>query len=165
MRRRDIVGGKVVDDHLRNHRHDLAEHLAAFLHEKFVRRANPFRRTAVQESEIVPDIVGEFGGEPGRNDFPPVAAACVFGALDHEGRCHIAEDEMAVAIAEVQMPRTDFGIANQYRARMSGRHHVRGGLKPEGGRGAGDIHVEAEALNAECVLHLHRHRGIGALHV
>ncbi len=45
------------------------------------------------------------------------------------------------------------------------RHHVGGGLEREGGGRAGDVHVEAEAVDAERVLHFHRHGGIGALHV
>ena len=88
-----------------------------------------------------------------------------FGAFDDEGGGDVAEDEMAVAVAEIEMARTDLRIAHQDRARVAGSDHVGGGLQAEGRRRAGDVHVEAETLDAERVLHFDRHGGIGALHV
>ena len=91
----------VLDDHLGHHRHHLAEHLAAFLDEQLVAGPDPLGRGAVQEAEIVADVVGELGLQPRAQDFP--AAGRVFLALDDHGGRHVAEDEVAVAVAEVQV--------------------------------------------------------------
>ncbi len=72
---------------------------------------------------------------------------------------------MAVAVAPVQMPRTDFGVHDEHAPGMARADIVGGGLDAEGRRRTGDIHVETEAVNAERVLNLDRHRRIGALHV
>ena len=72
---------------------------------------------------------------------------------------------MAVAVAEIQMARADLRIAYQDGAGVTGGNHVGRGLKREGRRGACDIHVEAEAFDAERVLHFHRHCGVSALQV
>ena len=152
------------EDQFGDHRHDFLEDLAALLHEQLVGLADAFRRGAVQEAEIVADVVGEFRLELRRDDFPAAGLRGV-RALDDEGGGHVAEDEMAVAVAEIEMAGTDLRIAHQDRARMAGRDHVGGGLQRECRRRTGHVHVEAEAIDAERVLHFDRHGGIGALHV
>ncbi len=59
----EAFGFHMVEDELRNHRHDFFENLAAFLHEEFVFRADAFRCGAIEEAEIVADIVREFRNE------------------------------------------------------------------------------------------------------
>ena len=85
--------------------------------------------------------------------------------LDEDRGRDVAEDEMAVAVAPVQMPRADFGVHDEHAPRMARANIIGGGLDTEGSRRAGDVHVEAEAVDAERVLDLDRHRGIGPLHV
>src|SRR3546814_18058558 len=71
---------------------------------------------------------------------------------------------MAVAVAPVQMARTDFGVHDEHAPRVAGANVIGGGLDAEGRRRAGDIHVETETVDAERVLNLDRHRGIRPLH-
>src|SRR5215469_10203963 len=99
----------MIDDQLGDHRHDFLEDLAALLHEQLVGPADAFGRGAVQEAEIVADVVGEFGLELARDDLPAVRAMRGVGALDDEGGRDVAEDEMAVAIAEIEMARAYLG--------------------------------------------------------
>ena len=58
----DLAG--VLDDHLGDQRHHLAEDLAALLHEQLIGLADPLGRGAVQEAEVVADVVGELGLQP-----------------------------------------------------------------------------------------------------
>src|SRR3546814_7971812 len=77
----------------------------------------------------------------------------------------VAEDEMAVAVAPVQMARTDFGVHDEHALRVARADIVGGGLDAEGRRRAGDMHVETESVEAERGLNIDRHRGIRSLHV
>ena len=95
---------------------------------------------------------------------PPCSAASS-AALDDHGGGHVAEDEVAVAVAEVQVARADLRIDHQHRPRRAGGHEVRGRLDAEGGGRAGHVHVEGEAVDAQRLLHLDGHGRIGALHV
>ena len=70
------------------------------------------------------------------------------------GGGHIAEDEMAIAVAPFQMRRADLGVDHQRGTDRTRAHHVGGGLDAERGRGAGDIHVEGKALDAQRMLDL-----------
>ena len=97
-----------------------------------------------------------------RMSHPPVG---VVGGLDDHGRRHVSEDEMAVAIAEVQVRGGDLRVDHQHGAGVPGRQIVGRGLDAERRRRTGDIHVEPEALDAQRLLHLDRHGRIGALHV
>src|SRR3546814_21106337 len=85
--------------------------------------------------------------------------------LDQDRGRDVAEDEMAVAVAPVEVSRTDFGIDDQHALRMAGADIVGGGLDAEGRRRAGDVHVEGEAVDAQRILDLDCHPGIGALPV
>ncbi|MNF79794.1 hypothetical protein D3C84_620200 [compost metagenome] len=87
------------------------------------------------------------------------------GTLDDHGGGGIAEDEVTVAVAEVQVACADFRVDHQDRAGLAGLHRVGRGLDAEGGRGAGDVHVIAEAVDAECGLHFDGDRRVGALQV
>ena len=72
---------------------------------------------------------------------------------------------MAIAVAPFEMARGDLGADHQHRTRIARADVVSGGLNAEGRRRAGDIHVEAEAVDPQRLLDLDRHRRIGALHV
>jgi len=63
------------------------------------------------------------------------------------------------------MGRTDLGIDHQHRLDRARGDEVGGGLDAEGGRAAGHIHVEGEAVDAEGLLHLDRQGRVGARHV
>jgi hypothetical protein len=54
---------------------------------------------AVHETRVVADVVAELRDELGAQHFPLVLRGGGFGGLDDDGRAHVAEDEMAVAVA------------------------------------------------------------------
>ena len=58
------------DDQVCYHRHDFLEDLAALLDEELVGARGPFRCGAVQEAEIIADVVRELGQQAGADDFP-----------------------------------------------------------------------------------------------
>ncbi len=151
-------------DHVRHHRHDFLENFAAFLNEQLVRRVDAFWRGAVQEPEIVADIVRELGLQFGAKNLP-MADRCNALFLDKDSCGHVAKDEMAVAIREIQVAGTDFRIHHQHGFRATGPDEVSCGLNAECGRRARHIHVKGKAATPQCVLHFDRHGGIGALHV
>ncbi len=156
-----------LDDHGGDHRHDFLEHLAAFLDEQLVglrSRLVDGPVGAVQKAEIVADIVGENGLQPG-TQYVPMPRRRDGLVLDQNRGGDVAEDEMAVAVAPVEVARTDFGIHDEHAPCMPRTNIVGRGLDAEGCRGAGDIHVEGKAVDAQRLLNLDRHRGVGALHV
>ena len=71
------VLGEMGEDEVRYQRHDFPVDLAAFLHEQLVASADTVRSGAVQETEIVADVVGESRLELGRYYFPGVAPLTV----------------------------------------------------------------------------------------
>ena len=93
---------------------------------------------------------------------PPFASS---GSLDDHRGGHVTENEMAVAIAEVEMPRADLGVDHQRRIHRPRRDVIRRRLDPKGRRRTGDIHIERESADPERSLDLDGHCGIGALHV
>ena len=153
----------MFDDHVGDHRHHFAEDLAPLLNEQLVRLADSFRRGAVQEAEVVADIVGELGLQPCAQDVP--AARGLRRVLDNHGGGDVAEDEVAVAVAEIQVAGADLGIDHQHGLGRTGGHEVGGRLDPECRRRAGDVHVERKAFDAQRLLHFDGHGRIGALHV
>ena len=74
--------------------------------------------------------------------------------LDKHGSRDIAEDEMAVAVGPVEVAGRDLRIDHEHRFRMPGANKVCRRLDAERGRGAGDVHVEGKAFDAERFLHL-----------
>ena len=72
------------------------------------------RGGAVEEAEVVADVVGELGLQPGSQDVP--AALGLIAALDDHRGGHVAEDEVAVAVPEVQVAGADLRIDHQHRA-------------------------------------------------
>src|SRR3546814_7588424 len=114
---------------------------------------------AVQKTEIVADIVREDGLQLGTEDVPMPRGRDILILDQNRGR-DVAEDEMAVAVAPVQMPRTNLGVHDEHALRMAGADIIGGGLDAEGSRRTGDIQVDTESIDAERVLHLDRHRRI-----
>ena len=91
---------------------------------------------------------------------------CDILGLDQNGGGHVAEDEMAVAVAPVEMTGADFRVNHQYRAGAPGPNIIGRCLDAESRRGASDIHVETKAvLHPDRVLYLHGDRRIGALEI
>ena len=154
----------MLADHRRDHRHHFLEHLAPFLDEQFVRRADRLGGGAVEEAEIVADIVGEHCLEPRSNDLPVRAGCKVLGLDQHRGG-DIAEDEMAVAVAHVVVAGADLRADHQHRTGIARTDEIGSSLDTESGRGTGDVHVKPEAFDPQRILYLDRHRRIGTLHV
>src|SRR3546814_9277283 len=67
---------------------------------------------AVQKTEIVADIVREDGLQLGTEDVPMPRGRDILILDQNRGR-DVAEDEMAVAVAPVQMPRTNLGVHDE----------------------------------------------------
>ena len=88
------------------------------------------------------------------------------GRIFHQHRRRdIAEDEMAVAVAPVEMTAGDFRADDQHALRVARTDVVRRSLDTEGRRRTRDVHIEGETLDAQFLLDLDRHGRIGALHV
>ena len=85
------------------------------------------------------------------------------GCLENDRGAGIAKNEVAVAVAEIQVAAGDFGIKHQYRARLAALYGRHRGLNAEGGRGTGHVHVKAVAVDAQRFLYLDRHGRVGAL--
>src|SRR5690606_41425658 len=105
------------------------------------------------------------GHQVGADDVPLVRRGGLVGARDDHRGGGVAEDEVTVAVAEVQVAGADFRIHQQHRARLAQLHGVGGGLQAEGGRGTGDVHVIGEPLDAQRRLDLDGDGGIGTLQV
>jgi len=145
--RLQVVLAQVLADQFRDHRADFLEHLAAFLHEQLVAGASALFRRAVEEAEVVADVVGEYGLQLGAEDVELVRRGGQVGPLHQYRGGGITEDEVAVAVTEVQVPGADFRADHQQCAGLTQLHAVGGSLDAERGRRTGNVHVEGEALN------------------
>ena len=85
--------------------------------------------------------------------------------FDQHGRGHVPEDEMAVAVTPVQMAAGNFRTDDEHALRTARPNVIGCGLYPESGRGAGDVHVEPEAVDPQRLLYFDRHGRIGPLHI
>src|SRR3546814_2643946 len=85
---------------------------------------------AVQKTEIVADIVREDGLQLGTEDVPMPRGRDILILDQNRGR-DVAEDEMAVAVAPVQMPRTNLGVHDEHALRMAGADIIGGGRSEE----------------------------------
>ena len=119
---------------------------------------------AIEETEIVADIVGKDRLQPCPDNRPMGVRGHILGLDQHGGR-HVAENEMTVAIAPVEMPRADFRTDHQHRPRIARTDKIRCGLDAEGRRRAGNIHVEGKALDPQRLLDFDRHGRIRPLQI
>ena len=132
----EVGGGEaervqLLQDHGRDQRHDFLEDLSAFLNEQLVGLGGVLGRGAVQEAEIVADIVGELRLQVSAED-APAAIGQLFARHQNRGG-DIAEDEVGVAVAEIEVARADFRVHDQDGAGMAAADHVRRGLQSERG--------------------------------
>ena len=160
----DLQPAGLVHDHLRDHGHHFLEHFPPFLDEQLVRPARFFRIGTVQKAEVVANVVRENRLELGAEDIPMLSGR-ERGIFDQDGGGDIAKNEMAVTIAPVQMAAGDFRADHEHALRISSANIVRSGLDAESGRGAGDIHVETKAVDAQLLLDFDRHGRIRPLHI
>ena len=92
----------MLQDHFRHHRHYFLEHLAALLCDQLVGHVAPLRIAAIEETEIVADVVGEAGLQFAAED-RPCARWRDLGALDQDGDGGVAENEVRVAVAKIEV--------------------------------------------------------------
>ena len=85
--------------------------------------------------------------------------------LNQDSCARVTKNEMAVAITEVEMTRTDLRADDQNRSGSTVLNRVDRCLKTEGCGTAGHVHVIGETVNAECLLHFNGNRWIGPLQV
>ena len=95
-----LTNVRVVSGH---QRHDFLEDGPAVLPEKLVRVLGLLFVAAVEEAKIVADVVGKLGGQLAAENLPLVGGPRTFLSFDHHGRAGVAENKMAVAIAEVEV--------------------------------------------------------------
>src|SRR3546814_6362504 len=81
--------------------------LAPFLDKQLVRIGGGFRVRPVEEAEIVANVVGEYRLEEGAQNVP-MDSRRDGRILDQHCGGDIAEDEMAVTVAPVEMARGNF---------------------------------------------------------
>jgi len=86
----------------------------------------------IQKAEIIAKVVREFRNQFRANDLPMTRRHDVFTLHDDRGR-KIAEDEMTIAVFEIQMRCTDFRIEHQHGARLPPVNQPASSLQPERG--------------------------------
>src|SRR3546814_7145382 len=106
--------------------------LAPFLDKQLVRIGGGFRMRAVEKAEIVADVVGEHRLEAGAQNVP-MDSRRDGRILDQHCGGDIAEDEMAVAVAPVEMARGNFRADYPHNFGVARAVLVRRRLDPEGG--------------------------------
>ena len=170
---RQIVLAQVLTDHRGDHGHDFLEHLTALLLEQQVPAGARVGLGAVEEAEVVADVVGELGAQLGAEDRPDRAFAAVLAALqrqiftlDDRGCADVAEDEVAITVFPVQMRRANLRVDHQNSPRLPRPHGSGGHVDAESRRRAGHVHIEGPArVQPQRRLYLDRYGRIGALHV
>ena len=130
-------------------RADLFEHLAAFLNEQFVGLTDAAFVGPIKEAKVISDVVGKQRLQARIQNIPAGPAGCCGITLDHDCRGDVPKNKVRVAIAEVEMTRTDLRINDQHTRGAAGFHGVAGLLNAKRGRGAGDIHIKGKAVGAE----------------
>ncbi len=156
----ELVGNLVT--HQRQH---LLEHLAPLLAKQLVVAVAGARAQPVQKAEVVADVVGVLGHQLACHQLPGVGHLAISFPLQQHGGTGVAEDEVAVPIAEVEVPRADLRIDHQRQFGAVGCQHVCRSLDAEGGGRAGHVHVKGHAVRPQIVLQLDGQRRIGAWHV
>src|SRR5690606_11624575 len=156
---------QVLADQLGDHRADFTEYLAAFLNEEFVRLADTAFVGPVEEAEVVADVIGELGQQLGADDLELMLGDRILSPLDNDRGARIAEDKVTVTVTEVHMTGADLGVDHQHRTRLTRAYGIGGGLDTEGGRRAGNVHIEAEPLDTQSGLHFHSDSRIGPLQI
>ena len=150
---------------LRHHRHHFLEDLTSFLPEQQFIPA-PWRNFGGrQKTELVANIVRELRLQARPQNLEHDLAVRFLQRFDHDRGGSVAEDEVTVTIAKVQMTAADFGRDHQHAPCTALAYRIHRRLDAEGGRGAGHVHVVAEAPGPEGGLQFHGDRRISALHV
>ncbi len=122
-------------------------------------------RGAVEEAEVVADVVGELGQQFGADHVELVLGRREIRTFDDYRGGGVAEDEVAVAVTEIQVTGADFRVDHQDRPGLAQLHAVGRSLDAEGRRGTGDVHVETEPLNTQRFLDFDGDGRVGALQV
>ena len=156
---------QVLANQLGHHRANIAEHLAAVLHKQLVAGTHARLVAAVEEAEVVADIVGELGQQLGAKDLVGVLANGIFSTLDHHGGAGITKDEVAVTVTEAHVTGAHFRVDHQHRAGLAQGNGVGRVLDAKGGRRTGHVHVKAKAVDAQGFLYFNRQRRIAARQV
>ena len=166
LRRQPVVAEEFADE-ARRGLDDFLEHLVADLGDHVA--LHPDDRGVVlagaqQVAEIGADVVGELC--PASRVQHLEAAGphrAVLQALHHQRHRGVAEDEMRLPVAEIEMAGDEFRRHHQHPALRARTHHVEGDVQRRRGRRAAEVHVEGRALGADRVLDLDRHRRIRPL--
>ncbi len=96
---------------------------------------------------------------------PGVGHQAIGLPLQQHGGAGVAEDEVAVSVAKIEVARADLRIDHQRESGGTSRQHVCRRLDAEGGGGAGHVHVKGHAARPQIVLQFDGEGWIGARHV
>ena len=94
--------------------------------------SDPLGDGAIEEAEIVADVVREHRLQLGADDLPVRSRGNVPGLDQHRGR-HITKDEVTVTVLHVVVAGAHFGADHQHRTGVAGADVVGSGLDPECG--------------------------------
>ena len=108
--RRNIYVGELARDLFGDRRADLFEHLSAFLEEQLVSLTNAALVGAIEEAKVISDVIGEQRLQARIQNIPTSPAGRCGITLDHDCRGDVPKNKVGVAIAEVEMTRTDLRI-------------------------------------------------------
>ncbi len=156
---------ELAGDLIAHQRQHLLEHLAPLLAEQLVIAVAGTRAEPIQKAEVVADVVGVLGHQLAGHQLPGVGHLAIGLPLQQHGGTGIAEDKVAVPIAEVEVARADLRIDHQRESGAASRQHVCRRLDAEGGGGAGHVYVKGHAARPQIVLQLDGEGRIGARHV
>src|SRR5690606_24837224 len=105
---------EMVKNLLGHHRAHFLEHLAAFLAEQLVARADTGFVTTIEEAEVVADIAGKLRLQTRTENAPRRCRHGILLALQYHGGGHVTKDEMAIAIGPAQVARGDFRVYHHH---------------------------------------------------
>src|SRR6056297_1194715 len=161
----DGAGGRRVGELVQHHRRLVLPRVAAVLAEQFAAVEEVGFGTAIDEAEVVAYVVRVEGGELRPQHLPALLRTALVGALQHHGRADVAEDEVRIPAAPVDVGRGDLRVHHEDPPGGAAGDRIHGILQAERGRRAGHVHVVGIAARADGMLHLDRQRGIGPLQV
>ena len=138
---------------------DLLDHVAFHHDDRRVVLAG-----AIEEAEIGADVVGELRPAARVDDLEAAGQRLVLAHRLHDHRSRgVAEDEMRLPVAEIEMAGDDLRRHHEHALLGAGAHQVEGDMQAGRRRRAAKPHVEGRTLRAERMLDLDGDRRIGPL--
>ncbi|VTR67211.1 hypothetical protein DESC_590126 [Desulfosarcina cetonica] len=144
---------------------DFLENPTAVLMKQLVRAKGIHVVGSAEVAEVRTHVARKAGLGLHAEDIETVGAGAGVGPFHNGCRGHVAENEVAVPVAVVDLGRDQLRVDGQNATGRAGGYHFIGAMQPKGGRRAGHQHVEAEAVDAQRLLHFDGDGRVGALGV